>query len=91
MEEQTEVIELEGKGFDPTREIRRMGRVRARADLLHMYLKQHDGERFTQAELCKALALGMDGRHLTEAVKELETREVLRVDRSKKPHTYELI
>lgn len=68
-------------------------RVTARANLLWTYLNLHsDRARFTtQKELCEVLALGTDGRALRESVKNLEDRGLLRVDRSTKPHRYELI
>jgi DNA-binding transcriptional regulator PaaX len=86
--EETAVVELEGKGFDPWRE----KRVDARANLLFMYLKLYEGQgkRFTQAELCEALAIGTDARLLREAVEKLEDRGWLEVDRNHKPHRYTL-
>lgn len=92
MEDQTEVIELEGKGRDPNQEARRQSRVTARANLLWMYLKsfEGDGKRHTQDELCEALGLGLNRQDLKEAVFELEDRGWLVVDRSHKPHRYTL-
>lgn len=90
--EETEVIELQGKGFSPERESRRQRRINARANLLWMYLKsfEGDGRRHTQNELCEVLGLGADGRHLREAVAEIEHRGWVAVDRNRKPHTYTL-
>lgn len=84
MEEQTEVIELEGEPFSPWRQ----KRINDRADALYEYLSRYAGERFTQDELCEALGLGTDGAHLREAVCDLERRGKLAVDRSHRPHRY---
>lgn len=90
MEEQTDVIELEGKGFNPELESRRQKRINARANLLWMYLKSEEGDEKTQSELCEALGLGLNRRDLRDAVAELEDRGWLTVDRKHKPHRYTL-
>ena len=86
MEEETDVIELEGKPLSPWRQ----KRIVARAGRLYVYLDDYEGESFTQARLCEALELGRDGAHLKEAVFELEDRGMLVVDRNHKPHRYTL-
>lgn len=86
MEEQTEVVELQGEVLSPWRQ----KRINARADRLYEYLDEHEGQRFTQAELCEVLGLGTDRVHLREALFELEDRGSLVVDRSRKPHRYTL-
>lgn len=83
---ETEEIELEGKARHPWRQKRN----HARANLLWMYMKQHEGKRFTQAELSEALGLSTDGRLLREAIEVLEDRGWLTVDRKRRPHTYTL-
>jgi hypothetical protein len=80
--EQTEVIEL-----------RREARVKARANMLWLYLVSLPDEeelRLSQTALCEALGLGIDGRNLREAVAQLEDRGLIAVDRSHKPNRYTL-
>lgn len=82
---ETEVIELEGTWKE--------ARTQARANLLWTYLNlcKDEKTRFTQKELCEFLALGTDGRALRAATKNLEDRGLLKVNRSVRPHQYELI
>ncbi|WP_215456313.1 hypothetical protein [Streptomyces sp. ATCC 21386] len=92
MEEQTEVIELEGKPLTRWTPWKRK-RVEARANLLYMYLSLFEGQdkRFSQPELSEVLTLGKNQQPLKEAVGVLEQRGWVKVDRSKKPHRYELL
>lgn len=87
--EETEVIELEGKPESPWK----ARRAEARANLLWTYLNLHQDEktRLTQKDLSEVLALGVDRVQLREAVRNLESRGLLRVDRSHRPHRYELL
>lgn len=93
--EETEVIELEGNGRPrrPSREERRQKRINARANLLWLYLCLFEGQdkKFTQSELSEVLALGVNRLPLREAVAELEDRGLITVDRTHKPHRYELL
>lgn len=84
--EETEVVELNGPAKSPWRK----KRVNERANLLWTYLNLHaDVElRFTQAELCGILGVGINGDAFREAVFELEHRGWLSVNRTRKPHRY---
>lgn len=63
-----------------------------RAQFLWIYLKAHEGrDRFTQEHLAKAIGVGKDRSDLRTAVGQLENHRWLRVDRSVKPHRYELL
>ncbi|MEU4042578.1 hypothetical protein ACK389_05530 [Streptomyces antibioticus] len=89
---ETEVIEL----CEPVRGVRNpwtRKKIEARANLLYMYLNLFEGQdkRFSQPELSEVLALGKNQKPLKEAVEVLEQRGWVKVDRSKKPHRYELL
>lgn len=63
-----------------------------RAQFLWIYLKAHEGrDRFTQEHLCGAIGLGTNGQDFREAVRQLEKHGWLHVDRSVKPHRYEVL
>lgn len=63
-----------------------------RAQFLWIYLKAHAArDRFTQEHLCGAIGLGTNGQDFREAVSQLERNGWLRVNRSVKPHRYEVL
>jgi hypothetical protein len=66
--------------------------VGPRAQFLWIYLKAHEGrDRFTQEHLCGAIGLGVNGEELRAAVGQLERHGWLRVNRSVRPHRYDLL
>ncbi|MFH8716235.1 hypothetical protein [Streptomyces zaomyceticus] len=73
-------------------ELLRENEMSPRAQFLWIYLSAHpEQSRHTQEHLCGAIGIGNNGQQFNKYVAQLEANGWLRVNRSVKPHRYELL